>query len=80
MRLLHDGDADLAGADLLGQLHRAHHILEHLGLRPLLDFDLRLGEGTGAALAMPILDASLKVLNEMATFQSAAVSTKSEKT
>lgn len=54
-------------------------ILERLGLRPLLDFDLRLGEGTGAALAMPILDASLKILNEMATFQSAAVSKKIKK-
>ena len=53
-------------------------ILEFLGLRPLLDLDLRLGEGTGAALAMQILDASIKILSEMATFQSAAVSTKSE--
>lgn len=51
-------------------------ILEHLGLDPLLDLQLRLGEGTGAALAMNILDASQKILSEMATFKSANVSEK----
>ena len=49
-------------------------ILEHLGLRPLLDLQMRLGEGTGAALAMPIVDAAAKLLNEMATFDEAGVS------
>jgi nicotinate-nucleotide--dimethylbenzimidazole phosphoribosyltransferase len=39
--------------------------LEHLGLRPILDLDLRLGEGTGAALAMPILDAACAIYHEM---------------
>jgi nicotinate-nucleotide--dimethylbenzimidazole phosphoribosyltransferase len=49
-------------------------ILDHLGLRPILNLDLRLGEGTGAALAFFILDASLAILREMATFDEAGVS------
>ena len=48
--------------------------LEHLGLTPILDLDLRLGEGTGAALAMTILDAALRIPREMATFDAAGVS------
>jgi nicotinate-nucleotide--dimethylbenzimidazole phosphoribosyltransferase len=48
--------------------------LEHLGLQPLLDLELRLGEGTGACLALPILQAAAKVLRDMATFESAGVS------
>lgn len=52
--------------------HKA--ILDYLGLRPILDLDLRLGEGTGAALAMSIFEASIKILTQMATFQSASVS------
>ena len=48
--------------------------LEHLGLVPLLDLDLRLGEGTGACLALPLLQAAARVLGEMATFDSAGVS------
>lgn len=51
-------------------------MLEHVGLQPLLDLDLRLGEGTGAALAMSLVEAACKVLNEMATFEEAAVSGK----
>jgi nicotinate-nucleotide--dimethylbenzimidazole phosphoribosyltransferase len=47
--------------------------LEALGLEPLLDLGLRLGEGSGAALALPLLHASLAVLDEMATFESAGV-------
>ncbi|MFH1247960.1 MAG: nicotinate-nucleotide--dimethylbenzimidazole phosphoribosyltransferase [Candidatus Omnitrophota bacterium] len=54
--------------------HRA--ILDYIGLNPLLDFDLRLGEGTGAALAISIVEASVKILTQMATFQSASVSQK----
>ena len=50
------------------------HMLEFLGADPLLDLGLRLGEGTGAALAMSILEASAKILAEMATFESAGVS------
>ncbi len=51
-------------------------ILEHLGLKPLLNLDLRLGEGTGAALGICLVEASLKILNEMATFAEAGVSEK----
>jgi nicotinate-nucleotide--dimethylbenzimidazole phosphoribosyltransferase len=51
-------------------------VLEHLGLEPLLDLGLRLGEGTGACLALPVLEASARVLAEMATFDSAGVSDK----
>jgi nicotinate-nucleotide--dimethylbenzimidazole phosphoribosyltransferase len=47
--------------------------LEALGLQPLLDLELRLGEATGAALALPLLRSSLAVLREMATFESAHV-------
>jgi nicotinate-nucleotide--dimethylbenzimidazole phosphoribosyltransferase len=49
-------------------------MLEYMGLRPILDLDLRLGEGTGAALAMTLLDAGLKIYREMATFGEAGVS------
>jgi nicotinate-nucleotide--dimethylbenzimidazole phosphoribosyltransferase len=48
--------------------------LEHLGLEPLLDLKMRLGEGTGAALAMPIIEAGVKILAQMATFEEAGVS------
>jgi len=48
-------------------------VLDALGLDPLLDLCLRLGEGSGAALALPILDAALAILDEMATFESAGV-------
>jgi nicotinate-nucleotide--dimethylbenzimidazole phosphoribosyltransferase len=48
--------------------------LELLGVEPLLNLKMRLGEGTGAALAMPILEASAKILSEMATFESAGIS------
>ncbi len=52
--------------------HRA--VLEHLGLKPLFDLDLRLGEGTGACLGMSLVQAAIKILNEMATFGEAGVS------
>jgi nicotinate-nucleotide--dimethylbenzimidazole phosphoribosyltransferase len=51
--------------------HRA--ALEHLELEPLFALDLRLGEGSGAVLALPMLDAALAVLDEMATFEDAGV-------
>jgi len=58
---------------------RAHGVmLETMGVDPLLEFDLRLGEGSGAALAMPLLAASAKILCEMATFASAGVSNRPE--
>ena len=47
--------------------------LDDLGLRPLFDLELRLGEGTGAALAFPLLEAACRTMHEMATFESAGV-------
>lgn len=49
-------------------------ILQHLGVRPLFDLDLRLGEGTGAAIAFNIIEGAARVLDEMATFAEAGVS------
>jgi nicotinate-nucleotide--dimethylbenzimidazole phosphoribosyltransferase len=59
--------------------HRSHELghgamLRRLGLRPLLELDLRLGVGTGAVLALPLLEASVAILNHMATFDEAGVS------
>ncbi|HWY89029.1 MAG TPA: nicotinate-nucleotide--dimethylbenzimidazole phosphoribosyltransferase, partial [Gemmataceae bacterium] len=48
-------------------------LLEHLELKPLLNLDLRLGEGTGAALAMHLVEAALRITREMSTFTSAGV-------
>jgi nicotinate-nucleotide--dimethylbenzimidazole phosphoribosyltransferase len=52
--------------------------LEAMGLSPLLDLNMRLGEGTGAALAMHIVEAAARCLAEMATFAEAGVSERSE--
>lgn len=54
--------------------HKA--MLEKIGLRPILDLDLRLGEGTGAALALLMIEAGLKIYKEMATFGEAEVTKK----
>lgn len=51
--------------------HRA--VLDHLGLKPVLELDMRLGEGTGAALAMGIVDAACRMMSGMATFAEAGV-------
>jgi nicotinate-nucleotide--dimethylbenzimidazole phosphoribosyltransferase len=53
-------------------------MLEHLEQRPLLDLNLRLGEGTGAALGMSLVEAGVKILTEMATFADAGVAEKSD--
>jgi nicotinate-nucleotide--dimethylbenzimidazole phosphoribosyltransferase len=55
---------------------RGHRkMLEFLGAKPLLDLDMRLGEGTGAAIGINLLEAAVKLYREMATFESAGVST-----
>ncbi|MDT8335037.1 MAG: nicotinate-nucleotide--dimethylbenzimidazole phosphoribosyltransferase [Desulfurivibrionaceae bacterium] len=54
------------------QGHRIMH--DHLGCEPLLDLNMRLGEGTGGALAMNVVEAARRVLTEVATFEEAAVS------
>ena len=53
-------------------------ILDYLGLNPLLDLRMRLGEGTGACLGIGLAEASIKILTQMATFKSASVSLKNE--
>jgi nicotinate-nucleotide--dimethylbenzimidazole phosphoribosyltransferase len=56
-------------------VERGHQaILDRLELKPLLDLDLRLGEGTGACLGISLLQAGLKILTQMATFDEAGVS------
>jgi nicotinate-nucleotide--dimethylbenzimidazole phosphoribosyltransferase len=56
-------------------VERGHQaILDHLNLKPLLDLDLRLGEGTGACLGMHLVCAAIKIMTEMATFGEAGVS------
>ena len=49
-----------------------------MGLSPLLDMGMRLGEGTGAVLAMPVIEAAARCLSEMATFADAGVSERTE--
>ena len=53
-------------------------VLEHLGMKPVLALDMRLGEGTGAALAMGIIDAACRMLSGMATFAEAGVAEAAE--
>ncbi|MDO8473261.1 MAG: nicotinate-nucleotide--dimethylbenzimidazole phosphoribosyltransferase [Dehalococcoidia bacterium] len=57
--------------------HRA--MLEYLGAKPLLNLDLRLGEGTGGCLGIFLCEAATRILSEMATFEQAGVSTAEEK-
>jgi len=49
-------------------------MLDYLGLKPMLYLNMRLGEGTGAVLAMPIVEAATRIINEMASFRDAGVS------
>jgi nicotinate-nucleotide--dimethylbenzimidazole phosphoribosyltransferase len=59
---------------------RGHEfMLQHLGVQALLDLGLRLGEGSGAALAWPLLESACAILREMASFEAAGVSEKSAK-
>ncbi len=70
---------EVAGYLIAG--HRSMEIahktaLDHMGLEPLIDFNMRLGEGTGAALAIDMADAACDIMAHMATFDEAGVSTK----
>ena len=51
-------------------------VLDELGMAPVLDLELRLGEGSGACLALPIIEAAARILAEMATFDVAGVTDK----
>jgi nicotinate-nucleotide--dimethylbenzimidazole phosphoribosyltransferase len=53
-------------------------LIQHLRAEPLLDLGLRLGEASGAALAWPLLDSAVRILNEMASFESAGVSDRTD--
>ena len=70
---------DSRSTDVLFFSHRsaeqAHRrMLDHLNARPILDLDMRLGEGTGAALAMSVVESAVRLYAEMATFDEAGVS------
>ena len=56
--------------------HRA--LLEHFGVEPILDLNLRLGEASGAALAWPVIDSAARLMSEMASFESAGVSNRED--
>ncbi|MCX7821959.1 MAG: nicotinate-nucleotide--dimethylbenzimidazole phosphoribosyltransferase [Syntrophobacterales bacterium] len=68
-----------AAKDYLFISHRSQEkghsvMIDAIGIRPILDLEMRLGEGTGAALAMPIVEAAAKVLRDVKTFDEAGVS------
>ncbi len=74
-------ELDHAVKDSMIAAHRSVEIghavtLDYIGLNPLLALGMRLGEGTGAALGISIVEAACKILNEMATFEEASVSEK----
>ncbi|MGE5287711.1 MAG: nicotinate-nucleotide--dimethylbenzimidazole phosphoribosyltransferase [Micromonosporaceae bacterium] len=71
---------DARGACIAGHrsMEPGHTItLDHLGLHPLIDLGLRLGEGTGALLALPLVCSAVRALRDVATFDSAGVTEKS---
>lgn len=68
------GDYFIAGHKSVEISHQA--ALDHMGLLPLMDFNMRLGEGTGAAMAIEIVAAACRVMREMASFDEAGVSQK----
>ena len=70
------GDYMFAGHNSVEIGHRS--MLDKMGLVPIVDLNLRLGEGTGGALAMVLIEAGVKIYREMATFDEAGVSEKKE--
>ena len=67
-------DADVMESLVAGHVsaERAHrYVLERLGLRPLLDLELRLGEGSGAVLALSLIESAARLMREMRTFEEA---------
>ncbi|MFK7695653.1 nicotinate-nucleotide--dimethylbenzimidazole phosphoribosyltransferase [Paenibacillus sp. HJGM_3] len=58
----------------LSQEQGHRQLLASIGLKPMLEMEMRLGEGTGAALGFPIVEVAMKIMNEMATFESAGIS------
>ncbi len=68
----------IAGHKSVEQAQKA--ALSHMNLIPVIDFDMRLGEGTGAALAMDTVDAACKIMTQMASFDEAKISRTSNKT
>lgn len=56
------------------------HLLRYIGIKPILNLGMRLGEGTGAVLAMPVIESACRLFSEMATFSSAGVSGATRKT
>lgn len=75
---LHAGVRDYLLASHLSEEPGHQAVLELLGLKPYLRMHMRLGEGTGAALAMNIVDAAIKITHEMATFADAGVTSSPE--
>jgi nicotinate-nucleotide--dimethylbenzimidazole phosphoribosyltransferase len=75
----HELAPDVDGYLIAGHLSSepgARAALAHLGVTPVLDLQMRLGEGTGACLALPVVEASARILREMATFDAAGVTDK----
>ena len=76
--LIAHGLAPLSGQYMIAahrSVEQGHSVaLDYLGKKPLLDLNMRLGEGTGAVLAMTLVDAAVRVLTEVATFDEASVS------
>jgi nicotinate-nucleotide--dimethylbenzimidazole phosphoribosyltransferase len=60
------------------QSHEQGHqlLLDYMGAKPLMNLNMRLGEGTGVAVAYPIIQSAVLFLNEMASFESAGISSK----
>ncbi len=75
-----DGGSIVDGCVFAHRSDEAGHplMLRALGVKPLLDLGLRLGEGSGAALAWPLIDSAARLLCEMASFESAGVATRAE--